>query len=110
MAVAGANRSACAHRRRALRRGAQHRVAAVPTEFRICYAGKLYPKLRTPDIVFAAVAELRRSGDPAGLAARFDFYGEDPNLVAQAAARYGLADAVTIHGEVERIVALSAMR
>ena len=31
-------------------------------------------------------------------------------MVAQAAARYGLADAVTIHGEVERIVALSAMR
>lgn len=85
-------------------------TAAPPTEFRICYAGKLYPNLRTPDLVFAAVAKLREAADPAGMAARFDFYGEDPELVARAADRFGVRDVVTIHGEVDRMSALHAMR
>jgi len=84
--------------------------AADPTEFRIVYAGKLYPRLRTPDVVFGAVARLRGAGDPAGAAARFDFYGEDPELVAEAAARFGIADAVRVHGEVDRTSAMRAMR
>jgi glycosyltransferase involved in cell wall biosynthesis len=81
-----------------------------PTEFRFCYAGKLYPRLRTPDVVFAAVSRLRSVGDPAGKAARFDFYGEDPDMVREAAARFGVTDAVTIHGEVPRRAALEALR
>jgi len=84
--------------------------APVPTEFRFCYAGKLYPNLRTPDLVFAAVAKLRQTADPAGVAARFDFYGEDPDLVARSAERFGIRDAVAIHGEVDRMSALRAMR
>jgi glycosyltransferase involved in cell wall biosynthesis len=84
--------------------------AAAPTDFRFCYAGKLYPRLRTPDVVFAAVAKLRAASDPAGSAIRFDFYGEDPHMVADAAARFGIADAVAIHGEVPRRVALTAQR
>jgi glycosyltransferase involved in cell wall biosynthesis len=84
--------------------------APAPTEFRFCYAGKLYPRLRTPDVVFAAVSKLRASGDPAGLAARFDFYGEDPEMVAESAARFGIADSVVIHGEVPRSAALVAQR
>jgi hypothetical protein len=84
--------------------------APTPTEFRFCYAGKLYPRLRTPDVVFAAVASLRAAGEPAGSAARFDFYGEDPAMVADSAQRFGIADAVTIHGEVPRRAALTAQR
>ncbi|HZW73396.1 MAG TPA: glycosyltransferase, partial [Caldimonas sp.] len=85
-------------------------VAPDPKEFRFCYAGKLYPRLRTPDVVFSAIAKLRAAGDPAGLAARFDFYGEDPHLVAESARTYGLTDVVTIHGEVPRRDALAAQR
>lgn len=84
--------------------------APAPKEFRMCYAGKLYPRLRTPDVVFAAVAKLREAGDAAGSAARFDFYGEDPQLVAESADRFGINDAVTIHGEVPRRAALTAQR
>jgi len=81
-----------------------------PSEFRICYTGKLYVGLRTPDAVFAAVAKLRDAGDAAGLAGRFDFYGEDPEMVVEAAARYGLTNVVNIHGVVDRKVAMQAQR
>jgi glycosyltransferase involved in cell wall biosynthesis len=81
-----------------------------PTEFSFCYAGKLYPRLRTPDVVFAAIAKLRAASEPAGAAARFDFYGEDPAMVAESAERYGITDAVRIHGEVPRRRALEAQR
>ena len=84
--------------------------APPPVEFRICYAGKLYAKLRTPDVVFAAVARLRRSNSPAGSAVRFDFFGEDPDLVTESADRHGVRDAVVVHGEVDRRSALTAMR
>jgi len=83
---------------------------STPCEFRLCYTGKLYPTLRTPDLLFSSVARLRAENDPAGLAARFSFYGEDPTLVAQAATKYGICDLVTIGGEVERPVALRAQR
>ncbi len=84
--------------------------APAPTEFRLCYAGKLYPRLRTPDVAFEALARLRAAGDPAGTAARFDFYGEDPEIVTESAERFGVRDAVLVHGEVDRLSALRAMR
>ena len=84
--------------------------APPPATFRICYAGKLYPRLRTPDVAFEALAMLRSTGDPAGAATRFDFYGEDPDIVIESAERFGVRDAVTVHGEVERLAALRAMR
>lgn len=84
--------------------------APPPQEFRFCYAGKLYPRLRTPDVVFAAVAKLRAENDPAGAAARFDFYGEDPQMVMESAERFGLLGVVKTHGEVPRRVALTAQR
>ena len=84
--------------------------APPPHEFRICYAGKLYPRLRTPDVAFAAIARLRAAGEAAGAAARFDFYGEDPQLVVESAERHGVRDAVVVHGEVDRRSALTAMR
>jgi len=88
----------------------EHIIAKDPAEFTFCYAGKLYPRLRTPDVVFEAVAQLRAAGDPAGAAARFDFYGEDPSMVSESALRFGLTDAVRIHGEVPRADALAAQR
>jgi hypothetical protein len=84
--------------------------APPPKKFRICYAGKLYPRLRTPDVVFAAVARLRAAGDPAGAAVGFDFYGEDPQMVLDSAQRFGIVDAVAVHGEVLRREALTAQR
>jgi hypothetical protein len=82
----------------------------VPSDFVLCYTGKLYPNLRTPDLLFAATAKLRATGDPAGLAARFEFYGEDPAMVAEAAERYGLSSVVRAHGEVPRRTAMEAQR
>ena len=83
---------------------------APPTTFTLCYTGKLYPNLRTPDVLFSASAKLRQQGDAAGLAARFEFYGEDPELVLRCAEKYGIRDAVTVHGEVPRAEALRAQR
>jgi glycosyltransferase involved in cell wall biosynthesis len=82
----------------------------MPSDFRFCYAGQLYPKLRTPDLLFSAVAKLRELQDPAGLAARFDFFGNAPELTLESAARHGLADAVRAHGLVDRRSALTAQR
>ena len=81
-----------------------------PQSFTICYTGKLWPTLRMPDEVFAAVARLRAAGDDAGAAVRFEFYGEDPELVIDSARNAGIGDIVRAHGEVDRISALRAQR
>jgi glycosyltransferase involved in cell wall biosynthesis len=81
-----------------------------PDEFRFCYAGQVYPKLRTPDLLFSAIAKLREMQDPAGLAARFDFFGNAPELTLESAARHGMSDAVRAHGLVDRRSALTAER
>jgi glycosyltransferase involved in cell wall biosynthesis len=81
-----------------------------PRSFTICYTGKLWPTLRMPDEVFAAVARLRTENDAAGLAVRFEFYGEDPELVTESARRHGIGDIVRAHGEVDRLSALRAQR
>jgi glycosyltransferase involved in cell wall biosynthesis len=81
-----------------------------PSEFRLCYAGAIHERLRTPDLLFEAVAKLRIAGEPAGMNAKLDFYGSNAQLVVDAAARYGISDAVVVHGEVEREVAMRAQR
>jgi len=81
-----------------------------PTDFRFCYTGQLYPKLRTPDVLFSAVAYLRSMRDPAGMAAHFDFFGNAPELTRASAEKHGISDAVEAHGLVERRVALGAQR
>jgi glycosyltransferase involved in cell wall biosynthesis len=82
----------------------------MPADFRFCYTGQIYPGLRTPDLLFSAIAELREERDPAGLAARFDFFGNEPELVLKCAARYGISDAVAAHGLVDRWTALRAQK
>jgi hypothetical protein len=81
-----------------------------PTDFRFCYAGQLYPKLRTPNLLFSAVAKLRELGDAAGLAARFDFFGNAPEFTLECAANHGISDAVRAFGLVERRIALRAQK
>ncbi len=68
-----------------------------PEQFNVLYAGLLYGGQRTPDLLFAAAAELRAQGDPAGLAVTFDFYGAERDLVLSAARRYGIDDSVRVH-------------
>jgi len=81
-----------------------------PATFSLCYAGMLYDGKRRLDMIFAAVAELRREEDPAGLAARFDVYGSDDRLVRAMATDFGLDDAVRVHGRVDRSDVLRAQR
>ncbi len=81
-----------------------------PTTFALCYTGKLYPNLRTPDVLFAAVARLRESCRPAGQNVSLDFFGEDPEMVSESARRFGITEIVRIHGEVDRLTALRAQR
>jgi glycosyltransferase involved in cell wall biosynthesis len=81
-----------------------------PTEFELCYAGAIHEGLRTPDPLFAAVAQLRQAGHPAGLKAKLHFYGSNAQLVFESAVRHGISDAVTVHGEVDRAVAMAAQR
>ena len=82
----------------------------MPEEFRFCYGGRLYEGVRTPELIFRAVAELRAEGDQAGLAVRFDFFGPDELMVSSLASRFRLADIVRVHGSVERPRMLLAER
>jgi glycosyltransferase involved in cell wall biosynthesis len=82
---------------------------SAPARFSLCYTGKLYQRLRTPDVLFAAAAKMRADGALGG-ALHFDFYGEDPAMVVESANRYGIADAVSVHGVVSRQEALHAQR
>lgn len=78
----------------------------VPQQFNVLYAGVLYGGQRSPDLVFAAVAELRAQGDSAGLALSFDFYGSERDLVLSAAERHGICEVVRVHDRVNRATVL----
>lgn len=77
-----------------------------PEQFSVLYAGVLYGGQRTPDLIFAAVAELRAESDPAGRAVSFDFYGSERNLVLSAAEEHGIREAVHVHERVNRATVL----
>jgi len=81
-----------------------------PASFTLCYAGMLYDGKRRLDMVMSAVAALRRAGDPAGIAARFEIYGPDDHLVRQLSEKFGLGDVVKSSGPVERSKVLQAQR
>ncbi len=84
--------------------------APPPRQFTLCYTGKLYPGLRTPDLLFSSVASMRAAGDPAGLAIRLKFYGEDPLMVEESARRFAVNDVVEVFGQVDRLTAMRAQR
>ncbi|HEY1729328.1 MAG TPA: glycosyltransferase [Candidatus Baltobacteraceae bacterium] len=81
-----------------------------PADFRIVHAGTLYGGVRSPERLFAQIAELRAQNEAAGLGARIDFYGHDSGNLLELASRYQLCDAVRYHGVVERSAAMRAER
>ena len=81
-----------------------------PASFTFCFAGRLYGGQRNPDMLFAAVQDMRRRGDAAGQAIRFEFYGPDPNVALDSARRYDLTDIVRTFNTVPRESILAAER
>ncbi|HEV3152891.1 MAG TPA: glycosyltransferase [Candidatus Baltobacteraceae bacterium] len=85
-------------------------AAVQPAEFSLCYTGSMYDGLRTPDLLFSAIAILRGENHPAGMNARVHFFGPDCTNVIPCARKYGIEDAVRYHGAVPRAQALRAQR
>jgi glycosyltransferase involved in cell wall biosynthesis len=83
---------------------------ATPSDFRFTYAGTLYDGRRRLDMLLSAIMRLRAEADPAGWAARVDYYGPDGSLVRRLAADRELSDVVTCHGVTERRQVLAALR
>lgn len=81
-----------------------------PQRFTILYAGQLYGGMLNPEVLFAAVTRLRRAGHPAGTAARFEFYCDEPRVVSKAARRWQLEEVVTVCGLTIRERVLRAER
>jgi glycosyltransferase involved in cell wall biosynthesis len=81
-----------------------------PKDFRLTYAGTLYEGRSRLDMLLSAIARLRSEADPAGFAARVDYYGPDEQLVLRLAAARDLSDVVICHGVTERRLVLTALR
>lgn len=81
-----------------------------PPRFDLCYTGSMYDGKRTPDLLFAAIAQLRTARDAAATAARVHFYGPNSDNVAQSAVRFGVTLNVRQHGVVARPQAMRAQR
>ena len=81
-----------------------------PARFDLCYTGSMYDGKRSPDLLFAAIAQLRRERDGCANAARVHFYGPNSDNVAQSAAQYGVTLQIRQHGVVPRPQAMRAQR
>ncbi|HZZ65311.1 MAG TPA: glycosyltransferase [Candidatus Baltobacteraceae bacterium] len=81
-----------------------------PARFDLCFTGSMYGGTRNPDLLFAALAQLRSAGEPAGNAARVHFYGPNSEQVIERASHYGLTLIVRHHGTVPRAAAMRAQR
>lgn len=81
-----------------------------PQRFDLCYTGTMYSGKRTPDLLFAALTELRNAGEAPGAAARVHFYGPNSDNVTERATAYGLNLIVRQHGVVPRAAAMRAQR
>jgi hypothetical protein len=81
-----------------------------PSRFDLCYTGSMYDGKRSPDLLFAAIAQLRVERDAAAHAARVHFYGPNSDNVEQSVLRYGLTLQVRQHGVVPRAQAMRAQR
>jgi hypothetical protein len=80
-----------------------------PARFELVFTGSMYDGKRSPDLLFAAIAQLRAEGNPAG-DVRVHFYGKNSENVIPAASRYGVNLLVRQHGEVPRLQAMRAQR
>lgn len=83
---------------------------AQPARFDLCYTGSMYDGKRSADLLFAAMAELRRERGTAAHDARVHFFGPNSEIVASSAARFGLTLQVRQHGIVPRPEAMQAQR
>jgi hypothetical protein len=83
---------------------------AAPPRFDLCYTGSMYDGKRSPELLFDAIAQLRRERDPAATAARVHFYGPNSDNVAESAVRFGVTLNVRQHGMVARPLAMRAQR
>jgi glycosyltransferase involved in cell wall biosynthesis len=81
-----------------------------PDSFRIVHAGSLYDGKRSPDRLFAQIAQLRRDDADFSREIRLNFYGPLAGNLLDLAARYGLDDALVYHGVVARRQAMQAER
>lgn len=81
-----------------------------PPRFDLAYTGSMYDGKRSPDLLFAAIAQLRGRRDIAAHAARVHFYGPNSDNVAESAARFGVTLHVRQHGVVPRLQAMRAQR
>jgi len=82
----------------------------VPERFELCFTGSMYNGKRSPDILFAALAQLRAAGETAGNAARVHFYGPNSDNVTSSALQHGVNLIVRQHGKVPRSSAMRAQR
>lgn len=81
-----------------------------PQTFTILYVGQLYGGMLNLELLFAAVAKLRRAGHPAGAAARFEFYCDEHRIISKSGRRWQLEDVVTLHPVTIRERVLHAER
>jgi hypothetical protein len=81
-----------------------------PPRFDLCFTGSMYDGKRSPDLLFEAIAQLRRERDACANAARVHFYGPNSDNVAASALRYGVTLHVRQHGVVPRAQAMRAQR
>lgn len=84
--------------------------AAEPARFDLSFTGTMHGGKRTPDLLFAALAQLRAERQPAGNEARVHFYGPNNQNVAASALKYGVNLLVRQHGVVPRAEAMRAQR
>jgi hypothetical protein len=84
-------------------------TTSLPESFLFCFTGSMDYAERSPDLLFAAIARLRKEGDPASRA-RVTFYGRDSGKTADSARRHGISDLVESRGVVSRDAALAAQR
>jgi glycosyltransferase involved in cell wall biosynthesis len=78
--------------------------------FAIVYAGVFYRPKRVISPIMAALQQLKRNPNGEGPKWLFHYYGSQGEHVREEARRYGVSDAVVLHGHVPRSMVLSAVR
>ncbi len=81
-----------------------------PSRFDLTFTGSMYSGKRDPDLLFAALAQMRAGGDTAATTARIHFYGPNAEHIMKQASRHGVNLLVREHGVVSRSTAMRAQR